>query len=70
MGGFGYAWLGGKSKFIWGLQKSWGLQKELSVPEVSMAPKTWISREPQIKGGLCLELVCNHVFVEFTIISL
>lgn len=41
------AWLGGKSSFIW------GLQKELRVPGVSMTQKTWIpQREAPTQGRI------------------
>ena len=57
MGGFGSpGWVVNQSLFG-DYRKSWGLQKELSVPEVSMAPKTWISQREAPNQGRIMSRV-------------
>lgn len=53
MGGFGWpGWV--VSQVLFGdYSKSWGLQKELRVPGVSMTQKTWIpQREAPTQGRI------------------
>ena len=57
MAGFGLPGWGSNQVLFGDYRKSWGLQKDLRVPEVSMTPKTWISQREAPNQGRIMSRV-------------